>query len=372
MADNLPEAQRAMVLYANHDILVQKVPVPSPTPGSAVVRVLSAGIVTYMPDIYNGKRNYPYPTPMIPGASAICRVVAVGPDATSLSPGQLVLVDCTVRGRDEPTFSILIGVHEGHNEGSRKLMHGEWRNGVFAEYAKAPLENCIAMDEKRLLGSKQEGGLGYTVQDLTTITSLLIPYGGLRDIGLKVGETIIIAPATGGFGGAAVHIALAMGARVIAMGRNVEALNRLAARSDRVHAVPITGDVEADTKALRSFGPIHAYLDLSPPTATKSTHIKSAIMAMSHGGRISLMGGVDADIPIPLAVVMHNELQLKGKFMYDRDGILDALKMVDVGILLLGEAAGIKTLSYSLEDWETAFKKAETNPGIDVQVVFSP
>jgi hypothetical protein len=93
-------------------------------------------------------------------------------------------------------------------------MHGEWRDWTYAEYAKVPLENCIPLDEERLLGPVENDGLGYSVENLTQLPRLLVPYGGLRDINLQAGETIIIAPATGMFGGRAVDVALAMGAKV--------------------------------------------------------------------------------------------------------------------------------------------------------------
>lgn len=93
-------------------------------------------------------------------------------------------------------------------------MRGEWRDWTYAEYAKVPLENCFPLDEERLLGPIEEGGLGYRVENLTQIPRLLVPNGGLKDINLQAGETIIIAPATGMFGGRAVDVALAMGAKV--------------------------------------------------------------------------------------------------------------------------------------------------------------
>jgi NADPH-dependent curcumin reductase CurA len=93
-------------------------------------------------------------------------------------------------------------------------MTGEWRNWTYAEYAKVPLENCVLLDETRLLGPIENGGLGYNVENLTQLHRSLVPYGGLRDIQLQAGETIIIAPATGAFGGRAVEVALAMGAQV--------------------------------------------------------------------------------------------------------------------------------------------------------------
>lgn len=122
--------------------------------------------------------------------------------------------------------------------------------------------------------------MGYEIADLTYISALLVPYGGLKAIDLEAGETVIVSLATGAFGGAAVLVALAMGARVIAMGRNVEALDRIKKRSERIETVPITGDVLRDSEALRSFGTVDAFSDISPSKAGKSTHIKSGILAL--------------------------------------------------------------------------------------------
>jgi NADPH-dependent curcumin reductase CurA len=89
-------------------------------------------------------------------------------------------------------------------------MRGEWRDSTYAEYTKLPLETLQLLDEKRFLGSQAEGGLGYTIEDLVYLTRFVVPYGGLRDIDVKPGETVIVAPAAGSFGGAAVRMALAM------------------------------------------------------------------------------------------------------------------------------------------------------------------
>ncbi|CAM6117720.1 unnamed protein product [Calypogeia fissa] len=80
----------------------------------------------------------------------------------------------------------------------------------------------------------------------------------------------------------AVLVALAVGARVIAMGHNVEALKQRAAINPRrVKTVPITGNVKAETNALRScFGPVDVFFDISPPQAAKSTHLRSGILAL--------------------------------------------------------------------------------------------
>lgn len=89
-------------------------------------------------------------------------------------------------------------------------MRHAWRDGTYAEYARLLLENCYALDEARLLGHPGSGGgLGYDVVDLLAMANMVVAYGGLRDVGLQPGEKVVVAPATGTFGGSAVPVALA-------------------------------------------------------------------------------------------------------------------------------------------------------------------
>jgi threonine dehydrogenase-like Zn-dependent dehydrogenase len=372
---SLPAKHRALVLGSSYPPTVETIPTPLPTPGSAIVRIINAAVVSYMREVYDGTRKYPYPTPLVIGTSAIGRVAATGPDATALKPGQLVFIDCTVRSRDDETDIFLSGLHEGYTEGSKKLMHGEWKDSTFAEYAKVPLENCFILDEKRLCGRKEDGGLGYRLEDLAHLSRMVVPYGGLRDIDLRVGETIIVTPATGGFGGAAVQVALAMGAKVIAMGRNVEALKRIKKTSDKVETVQMTPDVEADTATLKKFGRIDAFFDISPPAAGQAPHFKSCINALRHSARISLMGGMRGDVPIPHSTVMHKNMRLIGTWMYSRQQVKELIKMVEIGALELGESerTGLRVVSkHGLDDWEGAFAAAEKNAGMGQSVVITP
>ena len=250
-------------------------------------------------------------------------------------------------------------------------MRGEWKDATYAEYAKIPLENCYALNEKRLFGE-----LEYKAEHISDLSRCCVPYGGLSDIELKAGETVIVAPATGPFGGAAVEVALAMGARVIAMGRNGEVLKKIqASHPGRVEIVQMTGDTQADLDALKKFGAIDAYFDISPPAAEKSTHLKSCILALRHGGRVSLMGGIHGDVAIPHSAVMHWNLQLKGKWMYDRQNVGDLIKMIEAGVLKLdkGEGSGQRSIqSFELEEWDKAFTAAAENSGMATKAVIIP
>ena len=197
----------------------------------------------------------------------------------------------------------------------------------------------------------------------------MVPYGGLADIGVKPGETIIITPATGSFGGAAVKVAIAMGARVIAMGRNREALDKLATGHERIETVQITGNVQEDLKALQQFGPIDAYFDISPFEASDSTYFRSCILSLRHSGRVSFMGTLKGELTIPLRAIVTKDLQIKGKWMYSREDVKDLIRLIEMDILKLG---GQKVERFSLDDWEKGFDSAAAMSGTDGAAIIIP
>ncbi|KAI1396691.1 GroES-like protein [Hypoxylon fuscum] len=370
MTSDLPAEHRALVLETIEDgFHVKKVPTPRPGLGNAIVRVEVAGVLSYHREIYNGGRGYEYPKPIVGGISAIGRIAALGPDATVLKHGQLVYIDCVIHARDDPDALFLTAIHEGLTEGSKKLIRDVWRDGYFAEYAKVPLENCYVLDEQRLCGS-----LDYTIQDLMYMCYLLVPYGGYRDIRLEPGETIIVCPATGGYGGAGVQVAIAMGVRVIAYGRNEKELARLKEHvlkgtpNASIETVKMTGDEMVDAAALKAFGTVDAVLDFSPPQASKSAHVKSAIWALRRGGRVSLMGWNEDPI---VPTFIGKNISLKGKLMYEREDIVNFIKMLERGLFPRGKNF-VDTKIYQLEDWKAALDSGAEHIGIGKYVVFTP
>jgi D-arabinose 1-dehydrogenase-like Zn-dependent alcohol dehydrogenase len=360
------EIQTQRALYQEvygEPLVVKNLEIPKATPGSVIVRIAAAGVISYMKNIYNGKRQFPYPTPIIPGSGAVGRVAELGPDSTSLKVGDLVFIDPVIRGRDGTSDIFLFGVHSGHSDGGRKLMEGEWRHGTFAEYAKIPIENCAPIDEKLCCGSTEEGGLGYQVSDLVDLGRLLVPFGGLRDIELQPGQTVIVAQPTGGFGSAAVQVALAMGARVIAMGRNSSKLENVVrqmapfTRPGMLETVTISGSVETDVKNLQKFRPIDAFFDISPDEAINSSHFKAAILSLRQEGRVSLMGGFRSDVPIPHSMIMHANIRLQGTWMCTRAQVREGIKLAERGLLKL---SGSAPKEFALEAWDEAFEYANT------------
>lgn len=211
----------------------------------------------------------------------------------------------------------------------------EFRNGSYAEYVRMPLENTFVLDEEKLLHER-----GYAVPDLCYLAKVLVPFGGLADVDLKPGDSVLISPATGGFGGAAVTMALAMGAFVVAAGRNEETLKRIVETyggTGRISYVKLQGSTDADVKALKAASPscrgFDVFIDFSPPSSGSSPNVKSCILAVKPSGKCALMGGQREDVPIPYRYIMRANLRLQGRFMYTREMIPRAIRMVEGGIL---------------------------------------
>src|SRR4051812_29390609 len=82
-------------------LVVEEVPDPVLGTGEVVVDVVATGVLPYAAEVFGGERRYLLTLPVVPGAGAVGRVRAVGPDSTRLAPGDWVLCDPTIRSRDD-------------------------------------------------------------------------------------------------------------------------------------------------------------------------------------------------------------------------------------------------------------------------------
>ena len=344
-------------------LALQTLPDPTPGAGEVVVDVIAAGITGYAAAVFDGSRNYLLDLPAVPGPGGIGRVRATGPDATRLKPGDWVFCESTIRSRDEPSDTILQG-WTYRTEAARPL-HAHFHHGSFAQQMLVPTENVTRLGDLDPAEASRWTALG----------RLAVPYGGLLAGDLKPGETLVISGATGGFGGAGVAVALAMGAgRVVATGRNEAALTDLARRlGPRVQPVRMTG-VEADDRAAiaqAAAGPIDMVLDFLPREATAS-QVMAAALAVRHGGRIVLMGGLrgdTGDLPINYNWLMHQNVTLKGQWMYDADAIPRLVQIVRAGLIDLGQ---FEMTEFPLGDVNAAVAHAAAHAGPRQLTVLRP
>jgi threonine dehydrogenase-like Zn-dependent dehydrogenase len=364
VSTDIPATMRAIVVEETGKPFVKVVPTPSIQPGAVIVKPLHALIHQNASKILRSPAEsapFTYPAPSVVGANVIGRVAVVGSDTTSLEPGQLVILDPCIRARDNHNIKAIWGYFDGITPQSKKLVADVWRHGCFAEYVLAPLENALALDEAKLCGSPTNGGLGYTPADLIYISVLSLAYAGLRAIDVKAGETIVVNPSTGLYSGGAVAVATAMGATVIATGRDMDKLNALKDSYPRAKAVQLKGDLMGDMAAIQAMGTVDAVIDVSPPESVGTSYLGSCLMAVKPYGRIALLGGQpEQAIPLPFAAVVFNSLTIKGQFMAEREDIKGLIRLIESGALRLDHRWIGK---YPLDNFHLALDKAAENPG---------
>ena len=326
---------RAAVLNAfGSPLSIEVLPDPTLGTGEIIVDVVAAGVLPYAAEVLSGERKYLLTLPAVPGAGAIGRVRAVGPDATRLNVGDWVSCDPTVRARDDAlTPDITLQGISARGDGGLRLQE-HFRHGSYAERILVPTENVFP------IGQIDPGD----ASRWTALNLLLVPYGGFLAANLKAGETVLISGATGNFGSAAVAVALAMGAAcVVAPGRNEGMLGELSRRfGPRVRTVTLTGD-EAEDRArmiAAAPGPIDCVLDILPPSApAKAT--RAAAMSVREYGRVVLMGGVGMlggnDLALPYPWVMRNCITIIGQWMYRPEANVRMIQLVRSGLIDLSQ-----------------------------------
>ncbi|MCI4062123.1 zinc-binding alcohol dehydrogenase family protein [Micromonospora sp. R77] len=311
-------------------LTVQTVPDPVLGTGEVVVDVVAAGVLPYAAEVFSGERSYALTLPVVPGAGAVGRVRAVGPDATRLAVGDWVSVDPTVRSRDGgPTPDITLQGLSGRGDGGLRLQR-HFGHGSYAEQVLAPTENVHP------LGPIDPAEAGRWC----ALRLCLVPFGGLLAGDLRPGETVLISGATGNFGSAGVAVALALGAGcVVAPGRDERMLAALADRfGPRVRTVRLCGDEDDDRRRMRAAapGPIDLVLDLLPPAAP-ATAVRAAAMTVREFGRVVLMGGVGmlggADLALPYPWLMRDSITVRGQWMYPQEANLRLINLARSGLL---------------------------------------
>jgi alcohol dehydrogenase len=343
---------RAAILNAfGSPLAIESLPDPSPGPGSVVVDVIAAGVAGYAANIFNGSRNYALELPVAPGAGGVGRVRHAGPDATRLKAGDWVFCEPTVRARDQAADTILQGWT--YRTAAALPLHRLYHHGSYAEQMLVPTENLTP------LGPLDPSDAGRWC----ALSRLLVPYGGLLAGDLRAGQTLVVSGATGGFGGAGVAVALAMGAaRVVAAGRNRQTLEDLGRRfGPRVRPVPMSG-VEAEDRGRiieAAEGPIDLVLDFLPREAA-AAQAQAAILAVGHGGCVVLMGGVREDLALNYNELMHREITVRGAWMYPKEAIPRMIGMIRSGLIDLSH---FEVTEFTLDEANEAVAHAAANAG---------
>jgi NADPH2:quinone reductase len=255
MPEPIPQHMKAAAIdrFGGPEVLhVATLPVPRPGPGQVLLRLDSAGIGAWDPDVRSGEAEL--------GAGGFPKVI--GNDGA----GEVVAVGEGV---------------ERFRAGDRVYAYS-FEGGFYAEY--------VALDEDEIapipagLSAEQAGALG-----ADGVTALR----GLDDqLKLAAGQTLLVYGASGGIGHLAVQLAKRMGARVLAVASGADGValvRRLGADA------AVDGKRDDVARAARDFAPggIDAALVLA-----HGDSLSAALAAIRKGGRVAYPNGVE---PAPRA-----------------------------------------------------------------------
>lgn len=365
--DTVPAVKAWRLNFSDGSFEWVDTPEPLVRPGAALVRLEAAFLVSYLRAYVTGQllsQHSPRGT-FTPGTHGVGVIEQIGPGVYGLEPGQRVLLTGYFRVAEnvaEPAEALLSMTADRSGE----ALLNDWPDGTLAERAvvPAPTVTPIPAALQAVPGAR-----------LATLTRYLVPYGGFLRARLAAGETVIVTGATGAYGTAAVHVALAMGAaRVVAAGRNQQLLDRLPALGC-VTPVRLCGDVGWDAAALREAARAHAAgtgaatgadcaLDVvgnaDTPYATLAT-----LAALRRGGRLVLTGSMSVPLPIDYTELMTSRREIIGNYQYPPRAPARLLRLAASGLLDLDR---VDTVTYPLADLPAAMDHA-ARPGAPMVTV---
>ncbi len=319
---------RAAVLYGVRDVRLENRPRPAPGPGELLLQVASVGVcgsdVHYFSEGRIGSQVVD--APIVMGHEFSAWVAALGEGVTGLPPGQLVSVDPAIScGRCELC-------QQGHPNLCPQVRFCGTPpvDGVFAEYAVMPAENCFPLPP------------GFSAHQGALLEPLGVAIHSVDLAHLKAGQTAAVLGA-GPIGLLTAAVARAAGASAVYM------TELLAHR--RAFAVDYAADVTLDPREVDVAGEILRLtagrgVDVAFECAGSAETPEQAAAITRPGGKLILCGIPAEDrIILGASTVRRRGLTIKlvrrMKHTYPR-----AIRLVQSGAV---EVASLATHSFPLE-----------------------
>lgn len=234
--------------FGGPDVLtLGNVDVPRPGPGEVSVKVRAVGINPYETYMRSGNYALKPALPYIPGSDAAGEVVAVGPDVTTVRPGDRVYV---------------YGTRDG-------LL------GTYAEQTVCPATRVFPLAPRVSFAQGASLGVPYT-----TAYRALFHRGHARP-----GETVLIHGATGAVGIAAVQLAHHHGLRVLGTGGSPRTLETVRAQGADVAVSHDAAGYRDDIMAATNGKGVNLIVEMAA-----HINLDHDLTMLAPGGRVVVIG----------------------------------------------------------------------------------
>lgn len=339
---------RAVQLHSPGDTpRVALVPVPTPGPGEALVRVHACGVCGSDVHIVEGSTRTGQ-LPLTLGHEAAGVVERLGPDTVGAPPGTPV---CLTAGYGCGMCATCTGGAE--NRCPHLRIPGIHRNGSWADYVVVPARCLVEVP----------AGVDLSIAAILT-DAVATPLHAIRRSGVRAGQTAVVF----GLGGLGIHAVAILhqvvGARVIGVDARPDTRER--ARSFGAETWLDAGDQPArQTRALTGGGADVAFEFVGTPAA-----VDQALKSLRPGGVCTVVGvGPDPLHLLPQALFVAAELVLQGSFGSGRADLEDLVALVGNGAL---DLRGTITHRFGLEQSAAALEVVASKRGDPIRVVIEP
>jgi NADPH:quinone reductase-like Zn-dependent oxidoreductase len=351
---NLPETMRAMVLTGHGGLDKLEYhpnwPTPVPAAGEVLLRVGACGLnntdintrtawysksVTEGITDAGGKQGFDSAEadngswgsasisfPRIQGADVAGQIVALGAGVDSSRIGERVILDPWILATGDWL------------DASRSLYLGSECDGGFAEYTCIRSENAL-----RIETSYNDAELATYPCACTTAENLV------SRSGLRPGESVVIAGASGGVGSAAIQLCRLRGARVIAIAASAKAESLQQLGADQV-VDRNTADLE-EAIVDAADGQVDVALDV-----VGGKMFMPLINSLRQGGRYSSSGAISGPmVEFDLRQLVYKDLQLTGATIVPPGTMRRLVSLIEQGLLkpLLAQTFSLKNLGKAQE-----------------------
>jgi alcohol dehydrogenase len=319
--------------------VVREVPDPEPAEGSVVLKVEATGLCRSDWHGWMG-HDADIVLPHVPGHELAGTIAAVGAGVHGWSVGDRVTTP----------FICACGVCEQCREGNQQVCPNQEQPGFtywgsFAEYVAVPYAevNLVRLPDE--LDFATAAGLG---------CRFATSFRAIRQVGRVVaGETVAIF-GCGGVGLSAVMVAAALGARVVAIDTNPEALS-LARAYGASHTLQASSTTVDD---LRALGGAHVTMD----ALGSSDLIQQALLSLRPRGRHLQVGLLPDGVQLDVSRLIGQELQWLGSHGMPAHAYPEMLDLVAQGNL---KPAILITRTITLDQAPAALT-THTPPGITI------
>jgi propanol-preferring alcohol dehydrogenase len=317
-------------------------PTPRPAGSEVLLRVRAAGICHSDIHIWEGHYDLGggktlkltdrgVSLPLTMGHETVGEVVALGPEAEGVRPGETRLVfpwigcgGCAVCRRGEEQLCLA----------PRFL--GVFRNGGYADHIMVPHPRYLL--DFGTMGAAQAAP--YACSGLTA-------YGALKRLGAMIEEEPVVVIGAGGLGLMCLNLLKAMGGRG-AIVVDTDAKKREAAlEAGAIAAIDgAAGDTGAQLKAAAG-GAVWLVIDFVGASATA----KLAVDSLAKGGKVVFVGLFGGDITLPLPFIPIRAITLQGSYV---GSLKEAQEML--GLVARAKLPAIPITTHPLDEADAALQ----------------